>query len=368
MFDDMDYDLHGIVGVRVAAREPADVAAVRAQLGDLRAPLRRDPDIVVSFIKPRGAAPELRYIDMDDAAFDDDSFFLLRGRAAGQRKCRIDFGEVGGPCRIVCESGIGSVPLLIATINMVALSKGVLPVHASAFTYDGCGVMVTGWAKGGKTETLLAFMAQGATYVGDEWIYVTGDGTRLHGIPEPIKIWDWHLPELPQYRARLAPAQRAWLGTTTASQRAAERLGRLDGRGSGLLERVSTKLQRQRYVHVTPEKLFGAAACAREGRLDKLVFVVSREAPDVAVQPVAGADVARRMAFSLQYERQRLLGSYLQFRFAFPERRSEIVDAAAERERELLLEHFSDLEACVVMHRFPPSIPSLFDALRPLAA
>ncbi len=364
----VDYDLHGIVGIRVLGGTPADVAAVDRQLGRLRAPLDRDPDIVVSFVEPEAAAPGLRYLDLDDAAFDDDAFFILQTRAGTQLKSRIDFGELGAGCRIVCESGVGSVPLLIAIVNLFALANDVVPVHASAFTYDGCGVMVTGWAKGGKTETLLAFMNQGATYVGDEWIYLARDGRRLYGIPEPIKVWDWHLPELPRYAATLARGQRARLRATSVSQRTADGLGRLGGPGSGLLERVGMKLERQRYVHLAPETLFGAEACALEGRLDKLVFVVSREGGDVAVEPIDAREVARRMAFSLQYERQRLFGSYLQFRFAFPDRSSALFEGAEAREREMLLERFDGTDAHVALHPFPPSIPRLFEAIRPLAS
>ncbi|MFL5395484.1 MAG: hypothetical protein ACJ79G_21855, partial [Myxococcales bacterium] len=126
------------------------------------------------------------------------------------------------------------------------------------------------------------------------------------------------------------------------------------------------KLERQRYVHVAPAELFGADACVPEGRLDTLVFVVSRESAAIAVEPVDARDVARRMAYSLQYERQRLLAGYLQFRFGFPDRASALVEGAAERERDMLLDRLSGTDAFVALHPFPPSIPSLYDAIRPV--
>jgi hypothetical protein len=228
-------------------------------------------------------------------------------------------------------------------------------------------MLVCGWAKGGKTETLLAFMAEGATYVGDEWIYLAEHGRRMYGLPQPITIWDWHLPELPEYQAALARGQSVRLRAFTASQWTADALGRLRTPGSGMLERVGMKLERQRYVHMSPAKLFGAQACALEGRLDKLVFVMSRESEAVAVEAVEAHEVARRMEFSLQYERERLLGHYQQFRFAFPDRSSALLEGIAQRERELLLERFGGTEAYVLEHPFPPSIPSLYKALLPVA-
>jgi len=362
----VDFDLHGFVGIRVVGGTPADVAAVDRQLGGLRGALSRDPDIVVTFVEPEAVAADLRYLDLDASAFDDDAFYVLQSRGGSRLKSRVDFGAVDHGCRIVAESGIGAVPLLIAILNLVALANDVLPIHASAFVHDGCGVLVAGWAKGGKTETLLGFMANGATYVGDEWVYVAPDGRRLYGLPEPIKLWDWHLPELPEYAAALARGQRGRLRAITVAQRAADRLGRLDAPGSGLLERVGRKLERQRYVHVAPTELFGADACGLEGRLDRLVFVVSREAEAIAVEPIDAREVARRMAYSLQYERQRLLGSYLQFRFGFPDRSSNLVEGATERERDMLVERLEGTDAHIVLHPFPPSIPGLYEAIRPL--
>ena len=43
----IDYNLHGLAGVRVVGATARDAAAVDRQLGPIRGPLRRDPDIVV---------------------------------------------------------------------------------------------------------------------------------------------------------------------------------------------------------------------------------------------------------------------------------------------------------------------------------
>ncbi len=67
--------------------------------------------------------------------------------------------QISCGCEIVCERGRARVPLLTANVNLVVLGNGALPLHAAAFRFDGTGVLVTGWSKGGKTETLLAFMA-----------------------------------------------------------------------------------------------------------------------------------------------------------------------------------------------------------------
>ncbi|RIK48482.1 MAG: hypothetical protein DCC57_13410, partial [Chloroflexi bacterium] len=155
-----DFDLHGIAGIRLVDATSADVAAVARQLGPLRSELAREPDLVIRFIDRLPLPSPIRYIGVDDAGFAGDAFLVLRSKHKAQARVQIPLAQVGvQPAEIVCEHGLPAVPLLIAMINLVALSKGVLPMHAAAFSYQGQGILTTGWSKGGKTETLLAFMA-----------------------------------------------------------------------------------------------------------------------------------------------------------------------------------------------------------------
>lgn len=177
-----DFDLHGAVGVRLIGATPAEAKAVRRQLGPIERPLDRAPDIEIEYVDRIMPDGPLRAISLDDAGFDGSAFVILRGRFKASVRVSIPLDLVGGPCRIVAEHGVGPIPLLVPIVNVTALGRGLLPIHASAFVHRNLGVLATGWAKGGKTETLLAFAARGATYVGDEWIYLTDDG-RMVGLP-----------------------------------------------------------------------------------------------------------------------------------------------------------------------------------------
>ncbi|MGH3007369.1 MAG: hypothetical protein ACRDOS_15960, partial [Gaiellaceae bacterium] len=208
----IDYDLHGLAGIRLVDASPRDAAAVARQLGPIRAPLDREPDIVIRFVDRLTTPSRLRYLGLGEAGFTEDAFFVLHSKHKTPAKVRVGFAELGGRCEIVCESGLAAVPLLIPIVNLTVLRRGAAPLHASAFVYEGTGVVATGWSKGGKTEALLAFMSHGAEYVGDEWVYVSADGERVYGIPEPIRVWDWHLRDLPRYRALAGTGERARLG------------------------------------------------------------------------------------------------------------------------------------------------------------
>lgn len=363
----VDYDLHGLVGIRLVGASVSDADAVSGQLGSIRSELSRDPDIVLQFVPRLSGSSDLQYLGLDDGGFDRRSFYVLQRERTQLRRARLAFDELGDRFEIVCESGLGHVPHLIAVVNLTMLAKGLVPVHGSAFTYDGTGALVTGWAKGGKTEILLGLVARGAKYVGDEWVYVDEGGRRMYGIPEPIRIWDWHLDHIDRYRHVIRRAPRAWMWSTRRVGALSRALpDRLASTASGRMAiRVLEAVERQAFVRIPPERLFGRERCALEGQLDKVFLAVSHDSPRVTVEPANPEEIADRIVFSHEYERLDLISRYLQSRFAFPDRASTLLEHARERERELLGRALAGKEAYTIRHPFPAPIPVLVEALLP---
>lgn len=365
----MDYNLHDIVGIRLSDATPADIAVVNRQLGPIQADLEREPDIVIRFVDRLPLNGHIRYLGVDDAGFTDDAFLVLRSKHKTRAMVQIPVQHIGDRCEIVCERGLPAVPLLIPILNLTALAKGALPLHASAFNYNGVGALVTGWAKGGKTETLLAFMANGAEYVGDEWIYLSPDGQRMYGIPEPIRVWNWHLEEMPRYRGLVGRTDRARLWALGSAVGIMDRvLSSKVGRGTSpirFLSRVHHLLKRQLHVQLPPRKIFVDGARSLSGVPDNVYFVASHELDEITVQEVDAEDVARRMVFSLQEERIDFMSHYYKFRFAFPEARNPLIEELESRQREIILRALSGKTTYAVYHPYPVSIPALYDVIRP---
>jgi hypothetical protein len=354
----IDYDLHGLAGVRLVDASPRDVAAVDRQLGPIRRTLQRDPDVVVRFVDRLAVDGPVRLLGVDDAGFTDDAFLVLRSRHKAHARVRVPLERVGRRCEIVCERGLPAVPLLVAILNLTVLARGALPLHASAFVHEGRGSVVTAWSKGGKTEAILAFMGSGARFVGDEWIYVEPDGATVHGIPEPLRLWDWQLRQLPAVRTRVGRADRARLGALRLAGAAAR-----GDRG----RRIGALVAGQLHVDVAPERLFGPAAIVPTAPFDRLFLLGSWERDDTVARGIEPAEVAARMAASLQHERAPLTGAYEQFRFAFPDRRNEVLETAAQRERALLERVFARKVAYAVDHPYPADLRELFGVMRPLS-
>jgi hypothetical protein len=385
----IDFDLGGAVGLRLLGAGPREVAAVTRQLGPIRRPLQREPDVVVRFVERLALNGPLRFIGLRDAAFTDGEFLLLRGKHESRLRMQLPFEQVGSArCEILCERGLAAVPMLVPVLNATLLARGHLPLHAAAFVHRGRGVVATGWSKGGKTETLLAFMANGARYVADEWLYLGPGGASMFGIPEPIRVWNWHLSSLPELRTRLSRGERARLSFLSlvagGMSRATADGARHGSLATRTLNRASALVENQLCVDLAPERLFGGAAAVHGSgangsgangsgapaalRPDRLLFVVSHEHPTITVEPIDPREVAERMLASLAEEDARLVSLYHKFRFAFPGRRNELLDQAGERRRALLHAALAGKTAFEVRHPYPVALPELYRALAEVCA
>ena len=362
------YDLHGIVGIRLIDPLPRDTAAVARQLGLAPSPLDRAPDITIRFVDRIPIRGHIRYLGLNECGFSDDGFLVLRGKHKQSARVQIPMDQVGAHCEITCERGLAAVPLLIAIVNFAALAHDYVALHATAFAFGGAGVLVTGWSKGGKTETLLSFMRRGARYVADEWCYLGPNDDSVVGVPEPIRLWHWQLAQLPEYRARLSRGARVRLGALAVGPRLyaalpvawrRSKLGQLCGR-------VNHVLERQLNVQVAARDLFGEASLSDRVKISHVLFVVSSEQPVITIAEADPREITARMLQSSCYERSRFLEMYRMFRFAFPERFSSLVETAERREAQLLERALAGTRAYRVEHPYPFDIADVAARIAPL--
>lgn len=356
-----DFDVHGVVGIRLVDASPANLAAVARQLGLRTTQLDREPDITIRFATLATDRP-LTYVGLGDTAYSRDSFYVLRGPNGSTGRTRLPFDALGHSPELVCEPSVTAVPHLLAIINLVALTKGVLPLHASAFTIGPLGVLVTGWSKGGKTEALLAAVERGGSYVGDEWVYLTADGDML-GLPEPIRVWDWQLRQFPGLLRSRARADRARLSTWRGVRAATSIASSWTLPGSALARRAEPLAARQAYLRVPPLELFGADRVVLRSTMDAVVLMLSHDSPDIVSGLAGPGELSGRMAASLAEERAPFVAHYRQFRFAFPELSSPLVESAATREAALLARMFDGRRCAKVCHPHPCDLAALGDAV-----
>jgi hypothetical protein len=209
-------------------------------------------------------------------------------------------------------------------------------------------------------------MRHGARYIGDEWVYIAPDAARMYGIPEPIRLWDWHLRQLPEHRRHAGPGDRLKLVAIPAMRAVHRRLPRRARRFAPFRawDRAMPVLERQLHVDVPPARLFGDQPSDTSGSFDRLLFLVSSDRPEIVVEPVDPAEVAARMASSLAYERLDFMAAYHAFRYAFPERPNPLIETAEARQRDLLARLFAAKPTWRVEHPYPVDLEALYDAVR----
>lgn len=365
----VDFDLHGVVGIRVLDAGRQELDAIRRQLGPIERSLKaRAPDIVIRFSRMPSEPSDLRHITLGHTAHDPRHYYVLRDDRGRQTMTSLPMRDVGGPCEIACSRGTRGIRTLLAVINLTALWKGLVPLHGSGLIHEGRGVLVTGWAKGGKTETLLAFREQGARYVADEWVYLDPETQRMYGIPEPIRLWAWHLRDLPSLRATVSPRtwRRLQLGHWGAML--AGRLtpaAEVSGSGLGrMLRKAVPSLQRQLSVQVEPARLFGEPRMATGGAaVRQLLWAVSHGSEEIRVEDIDASVVAQRMSASVEFELAELREHYLQFRYAFPGTTNHRIEGIGPRLADLLGEALSPLDAYLVAHPYPVDLNQLYRAI-----
>jgi hypothetical protein len=365
-----EFDLHGAVGIRLIDADPADARTIERQLGP-RSRLERRPDLLIRFVDRMPMAGELRYLGSEEAGYTDDRYLVLRGREKSGVVVAIPFEDIAadGPCEIVAERGLRAVPLLVAIVNLTAFANGRLPLHAGAFVHDGHGVLTIGWAKGGKSETLLAFTSQGSEFVGDEWIYLDPATGRAQALPEPMRIWDWQIRALPDVAGRIPRADRRRLAAIRAAARALRVVGELPVVGRSAVGRAATRVrvlvEQQLSVQVPTARLLGRDPLPDGAPIDRIVLVTSHASDAMTIESIEAADVARRATQSFLFEMTDFFGHYRRFRFAFPSLRNPRIDDLERRYEAAALEALGAIPAIAVGHPYPLRIERLFEAIAP---
>ena len=359
----VDYDIHGLVGIRLVDPSPRDVAGVSAQIGPDRA-LTREPDFTIRFIDEVRPSGPVRWIEPHEVGFTDEGFFLFAANSGAGAVARLCLDAHTRGWEMQCRSGLRAVPLLLSVVDMIMWTKGVFALHASAFTFKGTGVLVAGWAHSGKTTSLLTFMARGASYIGDDRVYLSVGENELFGLTQPIDLRAWHLRELPRYERIVGWRGRSRLRMFAGLDRVASMASAGDSVGGArALARRVAAVAADASVSVPPQRLFGE--CSMEGRLDKAFLAIAHDEPDVRVEPIDPSRFAQRLMFSLRAERLRIWSFYLAFRFAFPDQ-LPFIEAADNTEEETLAAAFELSETYALYHPFPAPAEALHEAMAPI--
>jgi len=362
----IDFDIHGVVRIRLLDPSRSDLDAACKRLGGPSELSSAAPDITVRFVKSLSARG-LRFLGDAQYGLTDDGFFLLH-EATRQAKARIPFDHIGEPCEIICKTGLGSVPLLIPLVNLTALQRGCIPLHASAVVYNGVGLLMAGWAHCGKTAALLGFASKGADYVGEEWVSLSCNGQRMQGLVRPLELSHRHVASQPHLRSAVSLLNRCALRGIDLLNGLQKKVSDERTRSSLVfrsLQRASAALEEQLRPIVAPSAIFGDRIRSAGALVDKIFLFVSHEEHKIEVEPIAPVEMARRLTFLVQHELTPLLRHYAAYRFAFPSQRNELIESMTEYTFGILARALNRKETYVVRLPYPHMFSELYKTIQP---
>lgn len=330
-----------------------------------KADLGSEADFSIRFTESL-APRDLTYLGLDFAGFGEQDFYVLHHKT-GQVAWRLPFDRLGGPCELTCQSGLPSIPLLNDLLALYCQFKGFVALHASAFQYRGRNILVMGWAKGGKTEALLAFSNHDAAYLGDECVLLSPSGDRMVGLPMPLTVSSWMARDVSGGRARPGTASRLTFVMVQALDALHRLRQRLLGRSRSslsLLERALPVLRRAAKVRVPVGQMFSRASAGTSPGPDTIFLMLGHARPDVRVQRVDSSEVAARMRHSHAFEQMHLMQYYHAFRFAFPQLSNPPLERLAQEQASSLTEALAGRSAYKVEHPYPVRLERLFEGMR----
>jgi hypothetical protein len=361
---DAGFDIGGRLGLALRGLPADDLAALAAQLDPYSAgALPAMPDVIVE----RGATFAAPLLDLQRnagdgrlTAADGERFYVL---ARGAR-CALPEPGAAPPARFAYEPGFPmrrAFGRLVRPALQVALhGRGAVAVHGSAVAVDGRGVVVAGWSESGKTETALALVEQGASFVSDKWTVLADDGTAA-AFPITVGVRGWVLRHLPRLRAGLGAVPRARLGVAGVARAATRPLG-----AGGTVERVITLADRVALSPSAVRGAYGAPQTPWSVPLAAVALLTTVPGPGVSARRADPAWAAQRLARSADFERRGLFELHDRACWALPDRDPDARARVLARERAALEAMLAGTTVIEVRAPFPADPRPAADAIAEL--
>ena len=363
----VEFNMYGLIGIRLIDPSDHDISRLQNQFGLIQTTLQQAPEISMRFVE-NFSVNSLNYLGLNSTGYLNDKFYLL-DKKNGSIQAQIPFELIGKHCEIVCRSGLSTIPLLPEIIMFSLMKKNYIWLHASAFSYNGNSILVMGWEKGGKTESLLAFGNQNGQYIGDEMVALSSDGKKMFGIPIPMAIWEWQI----KYLSKLIPTIKFQYKIVFKIILSFEKIHGIFAKGRlkdffplQILGDALPALKRKLKIWALPSELFKNQQGKQGIAPNKVFLVMSHDQPDISIESCNPEEIAQRMAISNQYERMYFFKYYKAFKFAFPHLRNEFLETIDEKQDTLISHALTGKESYKVLHPYPVSLDELFNKMEPL--
>ena len=358
-----DFNLFGVLGIRLVNPEEIHIKSISRLTGITPSAINGKPDITITYTD-KIDSKNLTFVGLD-AGFDYSNFYLLK-KNQQLNKVIIPFDKIGNRCEIICEKSITEIPMLNYIINLSFLSKNWIAVHSSSFVYDEKGVLVLGWTKGGKTETLISFLTNGAKFVSDEWTIISEFGKSLYGMPVAICIWEFYFNEVKNILPKISPHKKfvfSLIHFIQSIYKLGVRFGFQNSEAIKIIKRISDRAKKNLNIRVLPKDLINIKIAETAAPLHKVIFSVSSQNNEMTINKISAQEVIERMIQSNREEYSSLFSYYSAFRFAFPDRKNALFEKFDELQKKIFDSCFAGKDIYKVIHPYPAPINKMYSLI-----
>jgi GT2 family glycosyltransferase len=174
----LHFDIHGKVGVRVAAGAPG-APQLQTMLACFATDREVPADIVIS--EKQEPMPDAALLE-HELAYTETAVRFVRERV--QLVLDEDQYRVHGAGELLTS--------LVPVLDRAMVTRGAAMIHAATVAYDGQAIALPAAGGTGKTSTVAKLMRrEGWTFMGDDWAFLSDDA-QLLGYEKPMFIKPHH--------------------------------------------------------------------------------------------------------------------------------------------------------------------------------
>lgn len=219
----------------------------------------------------------------------------------------------------------------------LAEKRGMAMIHASGVDYDGTTIIFPAWRHTGKTNTMLTFVMDGASYLGDDRVFIDEHGTAW-GFSIPVNLLYYNLQAFPS----LADVGIVSKGRNAVSDKVASLTAQ---RGSKIAIGLSlfnrNFIRDGKKIDISDLDINPRPTFLEQAELDSITMLQrsGQSKPDIEVNELS-ADTFQKSVTSITYTEwdQMLYEIYWSFDQLFPEQpnRVDVLKDLNEREQQII--------------------------------
>ncbi|MET1232079.1 MAG: hypothetical protein ABWY52_04415 [Candidatus Limnocylindrales bacterium] len=318
-------------------------------------------------------------LDELQRAADDDLVTGTDGHRAyviwDGRACSIPDATTTRPAEFAYELGFPLWRVFRTAIRpalQVALAADgrAVALHAASVVRDGRAIAVAGWSESGKTETALALMERGASFLSDKWTLL-GPDREMSAFPISIGVRRWVLPYLPTLRRTVTRRSQVQFAAAGAASVVLDPVGRRPAptRSRGMIADLARRTgaigDRAAFEVDELRAAYGDTSDPTR-RVPTRAVCLLVNAPDGArphVEPMDPDLAALRLARTAGFERRSYFALRQRAAYLLADQRTTITDAAVEADAAILRSVLTGVTVLGVRAPFPTDPNTVAEAI-----